>query len=82
MASDIQFALITTHRSQLLKNRDIRTGYFRYTDLERPPFNFPRPSVYLRDFRMGVNFPRYVALWDRGQIKQALAAWSGGAYSV
>lgn len=76
LSSNIELALITTHRSLALKNRDIDTGYFRYTDFEKPPFNFPKPNTYLKDFSYGRNFPRYVGCWDRSQIKTALEEWN------
>jgi len=60
--SKIRYVLITSHKSLILKNYDIATGDFRYLDLEKKPFNFPKPIVRLRDYSFG-NFPRYVNLW-------------------
>ena len=68
--SDIDYALITTHRG-ILKNVDIETGGWRYLSLTRPPFNFPEPEVSLRDYRFG-EFPRFLGLWRRETIKRSL----------
>jgi hypothetical protein len=72
--STIPYALITTHRARLHRNLDAPAGGFRYLDLERPPFSLPRPLAYLRDYRLGRDFPRYVAVWRR----EAIAAAIGG----
>ena len=60
--SKINYVLITSHKSLILKNYDITTGDFRYLDLEKKPFNFPKPILRLRDYSFG-DFPRYVNLW-------------------
>lgn len=70
----IKYALLTTHRSRWLRNLDITTGSWRYLDLERPPFNFPRAQAYLRDYRFG-EFPRFVGLWQIEQLRHAVARW-------
>lgn len=69
--SSIPFALLTTHAVAYMKNLDIPAGGFRYLDLERPPFSLPKALAYLRDFRTGLDFPRYVGLWSRDQIASA-----------
>lgn len=67
--SGIRYALITSHRSFILHtNLDAEAGGFRYLDLERPPFSFPRPILRVADFRRGVDFPRYMCLWSREQL--------------
>lgn len=71
VASGVPHALLTTHKSCLLRNRDIATGYFRYTDLEKPPFSFPPPLKRIKDFSPG-GFPRYVGLWSADQIRTVL----------
>jgi hypothetical protein len=74
--STIPYALLTTHRSRWLhQNLDVPVGGFRYLDLERAPMALPRPSRYLRDYRLGLDFPRYVGLWRREQIAEALRKW-------
>jgi hypothetical protein len=74
--SSIDYALLTTHRTRLIhKNLDVPVGGFRYLDLERPPFSLPRPIRYLRDYRLGLDFPRFVGLWRREQIAQVLDTW-------
>lgn len=72
-ASDIPFALITTHKARLLhKNLDIKVGGFRLLDVQRAPINLPPALEYLPDYRMGRDFPRYMGLWSREMITQAL----------
>lgn len=73
VASGIPNALLTTHRSRALhRNLDIPVGGWRYLDLELDPIGLPKPEVYLPDYRLGLDFPRYVGLWSRDQIMQAL----------
>lgn len=68
-ASNIAFALITSHRARFLhRNLDVGFGGFRLLDLERPPFCLPSPLARIPDFRRGHDFPRYVCLWSREQI--------------
>jgi hypothetical protein len=73
--SEIPWALITTHRGRLLRNLDVEAGGFRYLDLERAPINLPPPERYLKDYRVGRDFPRYVGLWRRETIKAAVDRW-------
>lgn len=74
--STIPYALFTTHRARFLhRNLDVTVGGFRFLDLERPPFNFPPAIRYLVDYRKGVDFPRFVALWPKEAIAQALKDW-------
>jgi len=68
MASNIRYAAITTHRSRYLRNLDIKTGGFRLVDLERSPFNFPKPLCYLRDHVWG-HFPQHVAIWRMDELR-------------
>lgn len=76
--STIPFALLTTHRARMLTNLDVSAGGFRYLDLERAPICLPRAERYLKDFRPGRDFPRYVGLWRRETIAAAVARWPGG----
>ncbi len=74
VASEIPYVLLTTHRARWLhRNLDIAQVGFRMIDFERPPFNFPKPLALLPDYRRGIDFPRYVALWPREAITHALA---------
>lgn len=66
-SAKISYAAITTHRARYLANLDIKTGGFRLLDLERPPFNFPKPLRYLRDYPAG-QFPRFVAIWRMADL--------------
>ena len=74
VASEIPYALLTTHRAFLLhRNLDLNGIGFRFLDLERYPISLPRALTYLSDYRHGVDFPRYVGLWSRETIAMALA---------
>lgn len=76
-ASRIRYALITSHRARLLhRNLDVGFGGFRFLDLERAPFFLPPPVERILDYRRGYDFPRYVCLWSREQIAQAVACWA------
>lgn len=76
-ASNIRYALITSHRARLLhRNLDVGFGGFRFLDLERAPFFLPPPVERILDYRRGYVFPRYVCLWSREQIAQAVACWA------
>lgn len=74
--SRIPYALLTTHRARLLhRNLDVSIGGFRYLDLQRAPFNLPAAEEYLADYKLGVDFPRYVGLWSRQAVTIALESW-------
>lgn len=71
--SRIPYALLTTHKVRgPHRNLDVPVGGFRYLDLERAPFNLPEPVEYLRDYRLGRDFPRFVGVWRREQVAEAL----------
>jgi hypothetical protein len=73
LVSSIPFALITSHRSLLLhSNLDVDLGGFRFLDLERAPFSFPPPLRRIADYRLGIDFPRYMCLWSRQQLSNVL----------
>ncbi len=73
VASDIPYALLTTHRARWLhRNLDLGAVGFRFLDLERAPIALPKPLAYLPDYRRGSDFPRYVGLWSRAMIHEAL----------
>lgn len=76
--SGTAYALITTNTALYLRNVDIETGGCRYLDLERAPINLPKPIHYLTDFTRGKDFPRYVGVWHRQQISDALKDTSWG----
>ena len=73
--SSIPYALLTTHKARVGRNLDVSAGGFRHLDLERPPISLPPAERYLRDFRPGLDFPRYVGLWRRETIVDALLQW-------
>jgi len=70
--SNMSFALLTSHRALWLKNLDINTGGWRLIDLERPPFNFPKPQEYIPE-SLPPAFPRAVGVWSIEQIRQVVA---------
>ena len=70
--SSVPWALITSHQSLLHRNLDVAVGGFRLLDLERAPFRLPPPTVRLADYQRGKDFPRYVGLWSREAIAEAL----------
>lgn len=75
-ASSSEYALITSHRARLFhRNLDVGFGGFRFLDLERSPFFLPQPLERIPDYRCGHDFPRYVCLWSRDQIAQAVSRW-------
>lgn len=70
--SKIPYVLLTTHKAVLHRNLDVSLGGFRYLDLERPPISLPNAKRYLKDYRLGRDFPRYVGLWRREAIACSL----------
>lgn len=70
--SAIPWAVLTTHRALLHRNLDVTAGGFRYLDLERAPIALPPAERYLKDYRVGRDFPRFVGLWRRETIAGAL----------
>lgn len=73
--SEISYALLTTHKARWLhRNLDLRGVGFRFVDLERAPIALPKPLAYVEDSKCGVEFPRYVGLWTREMIRDALVA--------
>lgn len=76
VSSRVPVALLTTHRALgLHTNVDIPLGGWRILDMQRPPISLPRPIEYLRDYRWGRDFPRYVGAWRSEQVAAALKAW-------
>jgi len=71
--ANLRFVLLTTHRSRMLTNVDVRTGGHRYLDLERAPFNFPPAKEYLEDYLPG-QFPRAVGIWPLDAVRRVLEA--------
>ncbi|MFN3590677.1 MAG: class I SAM-dependent methyltransferase [Thermaurantiacus sp.] len=71
--SGIPYLLTTIHTGPEPKNRDIRSGGFRWFDLFQPPFNVPGPPVHaFDDFEPGWP-PRRMACVTREQVAAALA---------
>ena len=74
--ANVRFALMSTYRARFLKNLDIRTGGWRFLDLERPPFNLAPPVEYLPDSAWG-EFPRAVGVWPSEAIRKAVTRHYG-----
>ena len=70
--SDVPWALLTSHRARIHRNLDVAAGGYRLLDLRRPPFSFPPAVEELDDYRPGRSFPRYVGLWSKSTILEAL----------
>ncbi len=61
--SGSKYLLVTTHRSRG-KNKDITMGRWRKLNLERTPFNFPKPlKVIYEESPEKVEFDKYLGLW-------------------
>lgn len=69
--SDVPFILTTTY-DFVKANIDVRPGGFRFLNLMQPPFNLPRPHNRIADF-LAPAPPRYLALWSRRQVTEALS---------
>ena len=77
--SDIPYALLTTHHARFQhKNLDLNGIGFRFLDLEWGPISLPTPLIYLPDYKIGSDFPRYVGLWTREMIAAALQRTTDG----
>lgn len=72
LASNIGYLLATTH-TECNTNANIPTGAWRPLNLELPPFSFPKPSLYIKDWIEG-NSPRSLALWNRKELSSALSS--------
>ena len=72
--SEIQFLLTTTHTPETVsRNTDIETGDFRHINLLEQPYCFPKNYLLEIDDWLPPEGRRYMYLWDRDQIKIALA---------
>jgi hypothetical protein len=70
--SDVKYILTTTF-DFVRENRDIGAGGIRLINLSLPPFNLPNPTMKIVDF-IPPAAPRYLALWSREQVGQAITA--------
>jgi hypothetical protein len=73
LRSGIPLLLTTIHTGPEPKNRDIRSGAFRWFDLFQPPFNVPRAPVALFDDYQPGWPPRQMVCVTREQVADALA---------
>jgi hypothetical protein len=70
--SNIPWILVTSHKSRIHKNLDVAVGGFRFLDLEKAPFNLSPATARLIDYEKGKQFPRFVGLWSRQAIAEAI----------
>lgn len=73
LRSGIPHLLTTIHTGPEPKNRDIRSGGFRWFDLFQPPFNVPGPGLFAFDDHEPGWPPRQMVGISREQVAQALA---------
>ena len=71
LSSGIPWILTTTFTEHPI-NENVPTGSFRLINLEISPFNFPPPVEYLVDSVPSWQ-KRCLGLWNREQVKEALA---------
>jgi Methyltransferase domain len=70
MDNDIPYLLTSSH-PQCEQNTDIPTGSFRLLNLEKSPYNFCKPSMYIDDWVEG--FPeRRLCLWKKSDLENCL----------
>jgi len=75
LSSGIPLLLTTTHEFRKGgANRDIATGDFRPMDLFRPPYEFPSDVLARIDDWLPPDPPRFMCLWTRAHVAQAVAA--------
>lgn len=62
-ASGSRYLLVTTHTLNKT-NKDIKTGYWRKLNFERPPFNFPEPLLLIaEESPEKIEYDKHLALW-------------------
>ena len=65
--------LLATTFTQREENRDILTGEWRPTNLEKPPFEFPPPLVLLDDSAASPNYyDKHLGLWRIADLPDCL----------
>jgi hypothetical protein len=67
--SNIRYLLTSTHAN--FHNRDIPTGSFRMLNLQKPPFNFGKPVVLIKDWVQGYSV-RHLGLWEREELMDSV----------
>lgn len=70
--------ILTTTFDFVQENRDIGVGGIRLINLRLPPFQLPPPMLRIADF-IAPAPPRYLALWSREQVRDAIVARDSGA---
>jgi len=72
VAAAIPYILTTTYNFSR-KNDDVKAGGFRFINLRLPPFMLPPPLSMVPDF-VAPEPPRYLGLWSREQVAEALSS--------
>lgn len=70
VSSDIKYLFTSVH-TNCTENTDILTGDVRLLNLELPPFNLPKPLLYVDDWIPNFHV-RKMGLWTRSMIAEAL----------
>ncbi len=68
--------IITTSYTESEKNVDILTGEHRFLNLELPPFNFPKPELYIDDWVEGYPVKK-LGLWKLSDLRNRLKQLTG-----
>lgn len=69
LKSDIQYLAATSNFQ--IKNKNIKTGYFRLLDLRIDPFNFPEPLHTIIDYSEG-DAQKILGFWSKDQINDVI----------
>lgn len=70
LESDIPYLLTTSYTESTI-NKNIATGAHRYLNLTLPPFNFPKPELYINDWVEGYPVKK-LGLWKKEQIADTI----------
>lgn len=74
LGSGIPYLLTSTHGNDgQFENHDIKTGDFRLIDLYSAPYCFPGNPLVVIDDWLPPDPERYMCLWTRDQVAQAVA---------
>ena len=75
--SNIEYFFTTTYKKPAdFVNGDIVTGSFRAIDLTKAPYHFPDDALFAVLDGKKDNTERFMCLWNREQVKSAVAAMS------
>ena len=75
LESNTQYLLTTSYKNQpVFENKDILSGHFRKIDLLSSPYFFNSKPLYKIDDWLPGEHPRYLYLWSRNQVAEAVIA--------